>query len=421
MAKDHTRFRDSLTLLGRQEQPDPTGQAGEIFDLIAGDQPAVREIIKGIAVIVAITRDQHRRFLSAHSAGRQITDDDPGLGRKIVPVADLFSAPEDAFREKIESVCVTVGRSCKSPSRQAVGDGLHRSPANSSKGFLGLVEQHHGVFRNSVPPDAVFDLVPGDQCAIRQAIQGIGIIVILPCNRPCGVGGGYRVGADQKDLIFPRAIKNGCQFRVGFKPARSNIRVIRPCGTQSRFRSFKVLGAFFPAAVIRVNPSIGSPIGDLAMGKHGSIVQSVDTGQGVDENSDGPVLLLCNRSVVVSNQFDGEGNIADVRLASPKAHPGVIRDVALIECAVGATVSRDHIVGVSAVGAPPTDTLTFQNGIERASKSGFRGVYNDVFCFFPRNFFVLPLNVGALVNNGSLKGRSLRAAVTRPCRHRQGQ
>ena len=62
--------------------------------------------------------------------------------------------------------------------------------------------------------------------------------------------------------------------------------------------------------------------------------------------------MFCDRGVVVSNKFDGEGDLADICLAFPHTGAGVIRDVALVEYAVGATVSRDDVMGVSPAGAP---------------------------------------------------------------------
>ena len=64
----------------------------------------------------------------------------------------------------------------------------------------------------------------------------------------------------------------------------------------------------------------------------------------------------------VITQFDSNGDFADIRLPVPHAETGMVRFEFLVQNAIRASVSSNHIMGMPAMGGPAiAQTFSFQN------------------------------------------------------------
>ena len=108
--------------------------------------------------------------------------------------------------------------------------------------------------------------------------------------------------------------------------------------------------------------------------------------------------------VVISHQFNSDGNLADIRFSIPHASSGVIGLISPIQRAVGAAIPGNHVVGMSAAGFT-TGGQPFSFGYDSKGRveAQFRGMDNNIACLRPSDFFEFGVQLPAVVHDGALE------------------
>jgi hypothetical protein len=123
-----------------------------------------------------------------------------------------------------------------------------------------------------------------------------------------------------------------------------------------------------------------------------------------DQKANGSILMSGDRPVVISHQFNSDGNFADIRFPVPHASTGVVGYISPVQGAVSTTIPGNHVMGMPASGSPSGwQPFTFGYDFKRHVEVQFRGVDDDVLRFGASNLFESGIEMPAVIDDGALE------------------